>query len=288
MSDGTSDITNDDVRDAVRRNYAAVAKVRAPECCPGPAAGTKADPQGCCSSKSAASCCGSAPSSADTASAQMGYSAEELASVPEGANLGLGCGNPQAIASLRAGEVVLDLGSGGGFDCFLAARQVGEEGRVIGVDMTPEMISKARANARSAGFANVEFRLGEIEHLPVADGTADVIISNCVINLSPEKHEVFRDAFRALKPGGRLAVTDIIATSPLPPEIKSDIEMISGCVAGAVAREDIEAWLGEAGFEDIAVTPREESRELIRQWAPGRNIEKYVVSATIEAVKPGA
>ncbi|MHC4201871.1 MAG: arsenite methyltransferase [Planctomycetota bacterium] len=288
MSDSASDITNDGVREAVRRNYAAVAKARAPGCCPAPPAETKTDPQGCCSSKSAASCCDSAPSSADTASAQMGYSAEELASVPEGANLGLGCGNPQAIASLRVGEVVVDLGSGGGFDCFLAARQVGEEGRVIGVDMTPEMISKARANARAAGFANVEFRLGEIEHLPVADGTADVIISNCVINLSPEKHEVFRDAFRALKPGGRLAVTDIIATSPLPPEIKSDIEAISGCVAGAAERADIEAWLGEAGFEDIAVTPVEESRELIRQWAPGRNIEDYVVSATIEARKPGA
>jgi len=287
MSDSTSDVTNDDVREAVRRSYAAVAKSDTPGCCPGPAADTNADAQGCCSSKSAASCCGSAPSSVDEASARLGYSQEELASAPEGANLRLGCGNPQAIASLKPGEVVLDLGSGGGFDCFLAARQVGEEGRVIGVDMTPEMVAKARANARSVGFSNVDFRLGEIEHLPVADGTADVIISNCVINLSPEKHEVFRDAFRALKPGGRLAVTDIIATSPLPPEVRNDIEMISGCIAGATAREDIESCLGEAGFEGIAVTPQEESRELIREWAPGRNIEKYVVSATIEAVKPG-
>ncbi len=288
MSDSTSDITNDDVREAVRRNYAAVAKLDTAGCCPGPEQVEKAGGPGCCSSKSSASCCCSAPRPADEASALLGYSQKELASAPEGANLGLGCGNPQAIASLRPGEVVLDLGSGGGFDCFLAARQVGEGGRVIGVDMTPEMVAKARANARAAGFANVEFRLGEIEHLPVADGTADVIISNCVINLSPEKHEVFRDAFRALKPGGRLAVTDIIATSPLPPEIRNDIEMISGCIAGAAAREDIESWLGDAGFEDIAITPREESRELIREWAPGRNIEKYVVSATIEAVKPGA
>ena len=209
-----------------------------------------------------------------------------MSSVPEGSDMGLGCGNPQAIAALKPGETVLDLGSGGGFDCFLAARQVGETGRVIGVDMTPEMIRKARANATKANVANVEFRLGEIEHLPVADRSVDAIISNCVINLSPDKAAVFRDAFRVLKPGGRLAIADIVATAALPEDARKDLTLISGCVGGAAPIDEIETFLREAGFRDIRIQPKDSSREFIREWAPGRRAEDYVVSATIEAVKP--
>jgi SAM-dependent methyltransferase len=200
--------------------------------------------------------------------------------------MGLGCGNPQAVASLKPGETVLDLGSGGGFDCFLAARAVGETGRVIGVDMTPEMVSKARENAAKAGFKNVEFRLGEIEHLPIADNSIDVILSNCVINLSPEKRKVFDDAFRVLKSGGRLAVSDVVATAELPEEVKNDLALHAGCVAGASLIGDVEVMLRKSGFCDIRVQPKDESREFIRTWAPGSNIEDYVVSATIEAKKP--
>jgi SAM-dependent methyltransferase len=200
--------------------------------------------------------------------------------------MGLGCGNPQAIASLKPGEIVLDLGSGGGFDCFLAARAVGDTGRVIGVDMTPEMVSKARENAAKAGFKNVEFRLGEIEHLPAADNSVDVIISNCVINLSPEKHKVFDDAFRVLKPGGRLAVSDVVATAELPYEVKNDLALHAGCIAGASLIDEVDAMLRKSGFSDIRIEPKDESREFIRTWAPGRNVEDYVGSATIEARKP--
>ena len=200
--------------------------------------------------------------------------------------MGLGCGNPQAIASLKPGETVLDLGSGGGFDCFLAARAVGESGKVIGVDMTHEMVSKARENAAKAGFNNVEFRLGEIEHLPVADNSVDVIISNCVINLSPEKHKVFEDSFRVLKPGGRLAVSDVVATAELPEEVKSDLALHAGCIAGASLIDEVDAMLRRSGFRNIRIKPKDESRDFIRTWAPGRKIEEYVVSATIEAVKP--
>ncbi len=267
---------HDEIRDAVRKSYAEIAKAGVSGC-------------GC---STASSCCGSAPASgpqsSEEASARMGYTDKELAQVPEGSNMGLGCGNPQAIASLKPGEGVRDLGSGGGFDCFLAATAVGEEGRVIGVDMTPEMIATARENARKGGFANVEFRLGEIEHLPVADATVDVLISNCVVNLSPDKEAVFREAFRILKPGGRIAFSDIVATSPMPAELKSDVAMISKCITGAEMIEDIERWLTEAGFEGIAVTPAEESREFISEWAPGLGVEKYIVSATIEAVRPAA
>jgi arsenite methyltransferase len=181
---------------------------------------------------------------------------------------------------------VLDLGSGGGFDCFLAARAVGETGKVIGVDMTPEMVSKARENAAKAGYKNVEFRLGEIEHIPVADNCIDVILSNCVINLSPEKHKVFDDAFRVLKSGGRLAVSDVVATAELPEEVKNDLALHAGCMAGASLISDVEAMLRKSGFHDIRIQPKNESREFIRTWAPGRNIEDYVVSATIEAKKP--
>jgi SAM-dependent methyltransferase len=200
--------------------------------------------------------------------------------------MGLGCGNPKAIASLKPGETVLDLGSGGGFDCFLAAKEVGNLGRVIGVDMTPDMVGKARENAVKAGFANVEFRLGEIEHLPVADDSVDVIISNCVVNLSPEKSKVYGEAFRVLKPGGRLAIADVLVTADLPEEVQNDIALLTGCVSGASKLEDLEFILEEAGFSRIRIIPVEESRRFIREWAPGTKIADFVISATIEAVKP--
>jgi SAM-dependent methyltransferase len=239
---------------------------------------------GCCA-PATSSCCGPETTSHDKAR-RMGYSEVELAAVPEGANLGLGCGNPQAIAALKPGETVIDLGSGTGFDCFLASRQVGDGGHVIGVDMTHEMLKKARDNAASIGANNVEFRLGELEHLPVADNTADVILSNCVINLVPDKAQVYREAFRVLKHGGRLAVSDVINTAPLSAELQSDPALLCGCVAGAAPAERVEHWLTTTGFVDVRVTPKPESRELIKTWAPGRNLEDHIVSATIEARKP--
>lgn len=243
-----------------------------------------------CGTESA--CCGGGASEDDRINAlfstRLGYSESDLLKAPEGADMGLGCGNPNAIAALRPGEVVVDLGAGGGFDCFLAAHEVGEEGRVIGVDMTPEMLSRARGNAERGGFANVEFRLGEIEHLPVADDTADVILSNCVINLSNDKPAVFREAWRILKPGGRLAISDVVASVPLPPELREDAGLIAGCMGNASLVEDLEAMMDAAGFRAIAIEPKDESREFIRDWAPGRGVDDYVVSATIEAVKPSA
>jgi ubiquinone/menaquinone biosynthesis C-methylase UbiE len=202
------------------------------------------------------------------------------------ANLGIGCGNPVAVASLKPGDTAVDLGSGGGFDCFLASKQVGETGRIIGVDMTPEMISRARKNAEETGTRNVEFRLGEIEHLPVADNSADVIMSNCVINLSPDKLSVYRDAFRVLKPGGRLAIADILATAQLPNDIQKNLALVSACIGGAATIDDTEKMLKEAGFHEIKITPMNEGREIIEKWVPGKNAGDYVVSAYIEAVKP--
>jgi len=209
-----------------------------------------------------------------------------LAAVPEGANLGLGCGNPKAIAALKPGEVVVDLGAGAGFDCFLCARAVGPEGKVIGVDMTSEMVAKARENARKAGYDNAEFRLGEIEHLPIADGTADVIISNCVINLSPDKPAVYAEAFRVLKPGGRIAVSDVVATAEIPEEWRADMQLLSACVAGAAQVDEVEAMLRDAGFVDIDISAKEDSREFVREWEPGRKLEDYVLSASMTATKP--
>jgi SAM-dependent methyltransferase len=232
-----------------------------------------------------AGCCG--PTTASPASScSMGYSEAELASLPEGADLGLGCGNPQALAAMRPGEVVVDLGSGAGIDCFLAAQQVGPSGRVIGVDMTHEMLAKARANAGQVGAANVEFRLGEIEHLPIADNTADVVISNCVINLVPDKEQVYREAFRVLKPGGRIAIADVVNTAPLPSELASDASLLCACLAGAATTCQIEDWLAAAGFIDINIAIKPGSRELVESWAPGRGIADYAASATIEARKP--
>jgi len=230
-------------------------------------------------------CCGSTTTS-ENASCSMGYSGAELASLPEGADLGLGCGNPQAFAAMRPGEVVVDLGSGAGIDCFLAAQQVGLAGRVIGVDMTHEMLAKARANAERVGAANVEFRLGEIEHLPIADNIADVVISNCVINLVPDKAQVYREAFRVLKPGGRIAIADVVNTAPLPPELSADATLLCTCLAGAAPTRQIEKWLTVAGFTHIRIAIKPGSREFVASWAPGRGIEDYVASATIEGRKP--
>ena len=268
--------TDDEIRQAVSKTYSEIAERGG--------SGTGCAPGECCSDTSCSS--DASIASAQDVSGRLGYSQEELRSAPEGANMGLGCGNPRAIANRKPGETVLDLGSGGGFDCFLAAQQVEEAGRVIGVDMTPEMVAKARENASKGGYTNVEFRLGEIEHLPVADESVDVIISNCVINLSPDKTSVCREAYRVLKAGGRLAITDVVATAPLPDEVKRDLALHAGCVAGAAQIEELKSILEEAGFSRIRVTPLSGSRELVREWAPGRNTDDFIVSATVEAVRP--
>ena len=281
--------TKEVIRQAVRDRYGKIANANteAPgmkiisSCCGGsePATGNN----------SAASCCGGGSDvTSEQMSTLMGYSADDFVGVPEGANMGLGCGNPVALASLKPGETVLDLGSGGGFDCFLAAKQVGDAGRVIGVDMTPDMLSKARANAEKMQTQNVEFRLGEIEHLPVADNSVDIIMSNCVINLSPDKPSVYRDAYRILKPDGRLAISDIVALAPLPEEIQQNLALVSACVGGAATIDDTRAMLAEVGFENIKITPKDQSRELISEWTSGdsKNAGDYVVSAYIEATKP--
>ncbi|MBN1662718.1 MAG: arsenite methyltransferase [Deltaproteobacteria bacterium] len=204
----------------------------------------------CCGPNS--SCCGGDVSAEDI-SRRIGYSAADLSAVPEGANLGLGCGNPLALASLKEGETVVDLGSGAGFDCFLSAKAVGKTGQVIGVDMTPQMLDKARENAGKGNFENVEFRLGEIENLPIADNTANIIISNCVINLSPDKERVFQEAFRVLKPGGRLMVSDIVLLAALPDALRDSIQAYVGCIAGAVMKDDYLNAVGKAGFRDVKI-----------------------------------
>lgn len=258
---------SEQIRNAVREHY-----------------GSYAENNSCCKASNQSSCC-SGPDTFDEISLKVGYSTEELRNVPTGANMGLGCGNPQAIASVQEGETVLDLGSGAGFDAFLAARQTGKNGKVIGVDMTSQMITKSRENAEKAGLYWVEFRLGEIEHLPVPDQSVDVIISNCVINLSPEKQQVFNEAFRVLKTGGRLAISDVVATAQLPEYVLQDLELYSACVSGASTIDDLETMLKKSGFSNIRISPKDESREFIREWSSGTNLEDFVLSATIEAIK---
>jgi arsenite methyltransferase len=249
------------VRTVVREHYGSIARGTSTGCAPG-----------CCST-------------AGTAATTLGYTADQTAAIPDGADLGLGCGNPTAIASLRAGETVLDLGAGGGFDCFIAAHQVGPTGKVIGVDMTADMVARARANARKVNATNVEFRLGEIEHLPVADASIDAILSNCVINLSPDKPAVFREAFRVLRAGGRLAISDVVGTAPIPVELQNQAAALAGCISGAAPLDDVHAMLAAAGFVNVEVTISPRSTEIVGAWLPG--IEKFVASATIEARKPG-
>jgi SAM-dependent methyltransferase len=230
----------EEVKKVVRKSYAKVAKQDSSRH----------------ASTSSSSCCSGSGSTDDAVSdfsKQIGYTEKELKSVPKGANLGLGCGNPVALASLKEGEVVLDLGSGAGFDSFLAANKVGEKGKVIGVDMTPEMIDKARENARKGNYKNVEFRLGEIENLPAADNSVDVIISNCVINLAPDKARVFGEAFRVLRPGGRLMVSDMVLLKNLPDEVKNSVEAYTCCVAGAILKNDYLELIKEAGFQDVKI-----------------------------------
>lgn len=250
-----------DIRTVVREKYGAIAEGQS---------------QGCCSSGSSPCGCGSAAA----VLTEIGYSAADAAAIPEGANLGLGCGNPIAFAELQPGETVLDLGSGAGIDCFLAARAVGPEGRVIGVDMTPAMLEKARANARKSAVANVEFRLGEIEHLPVADASVDVIVSNCVINLSPEKPQVFREAMRVLKPGGRMLVSDLVLVKPISPEVQKSVDCYVGCVAGASLKQDYLRMIGDAGFGDVAVV--NESRYTVGQdGLPEGSLEREAFEAVV-------
>ena len=232
------------------------------------------------------SCCCSSGANLDSVNQAMGYTQEQLDAVVEGANLGLGCGNPTAIGKLKPGETVLDLGSGGGFDCFLAARQVGETGRVIGVDMTPEMLARAKENAGKMGAANVEFRLGEIEHLPVADNSVDVIISNCVINLAPDKRKVFAEALRVLKPGGRIAVSDVVAIAEMPEPMRQQAALLTGCIAGAEHIDRLRELLYEVGFLEVRIETKSYSKELVSGWFPGSGAENVVASADIEAVKP--
>ncbi len=256
----------------------------------------------CCGAGSPCCGTGSASSSARRAGEAVGYTAEQMSSVPEGANLGLGCGNPLALAALTGGETVVDLGAGAGFDCFLAARRVGERGRVIGVDMTPQMVEKARENAVRGGYSNVEFRLGEIESLPVADRSADLLISNCVINLSVDKARVFREAFRVLKPGGRLMISDMVLIGELPGGVLESAAAYAGCVAGALQREEYLRLIGEAGFEQVQVL-REESfrldtlldepslKGLMEEWrisaSEAEDAAAKIASVSVSAVRPG-
>ena len=273
---------NSDVKKFVRAGYAGIAQKGNSGCSCGPS---------CCSSTDLAK----------AVSRQMGYSEEDLQAVPEGANLGLGCGNPTALASLKEGETVLDLGSGAGFDCFLAAQKVGKNGKVIGVDMTPEMIEKARENKQKGNYNNVEFRLGEIENLPVADNSVDIIISNCVINLSPEKGSVFQEAFRVLKPGGRIMVSDIVLLEAIPNAIRDSIEMYVSCIAGASLKADYLETIKAAGFQNVSVVgevpfsveyiisdPAVQAIVKNLEITPGmaKEVSRSIVSVKVSAVKP--
>jgi ubiquinone/menaquinone biosynthesis C-methylase UbiE len=276
-----NDRENNEVRDVVRREYGKIAK-QGGSCC-GPSS----------------SCCG-APSS-DSVAAAVGYGDEELAGLPAGANMGLSCGNPTAVASLRFGEIVLDLGAGGGFDVFIAARKVGPTGHVIGVDMAPEMLEKARCNAKSfkktTGLDNVEFRLGEIEHLPAADASVDVVISNCVINLSPDKAQVWREIARVLKPGGRVSVSDLALLQSLPAAVRESVQALVGCIAGAALVAETRAWVQAAGLVEAVFETKSEYmdqmadqsdpfyRELVANLPPGTKPSDFVTSLNIRAKK---
>jgi arsenite methyltransferase len=283
----------DQLREKVRNGYARIARREDRD---NRASGSGG---GCCGPSS---CCGSSASSVDGFAESIGYSVEELASLPEGANLGLSCGNPTALASVRLGEIVLDLGSGGGFDVFLAGPKVGPTGRAVGVDMTPEMLARARRNTRAyterTGLDNVEFRLGEIEHLPVADASVDVVISNCVINLSPDKPRVWSEIARVLKPGGRVAVSDLALLRPLPDRVRRRIEAWVGCVAGACLVEEIRGDLEAAGLTGIVLKEKPDYlkasqemkdpvyQEIQTRLDGGAGLSDYVVSLDISAVKP--
>ncbi len=261
-------LNNEEIKKAVREQYGAVAKQEkgsccAPTCC-APDGTTELQPQN---------------------SINIGYSDEALASIPDGADLGLGCGNPTGFADLQPGETVLDLGSGAGIDAFLAAKSVGATGRVIGVDMTAEMIERARVNAAKSDMSNVEFRLGEIENLPVADATVDCIMSNCVVNLAPDKQRVFDEAYRVLRPGGRLAISDILAERPISPTLLSSVQAYVGCVAGAATIDETVAMLEKAGFSTVVVNREPKSKEFIREWMPELRLDEWVVSAKIQATK---
>jgi len=275
------------VRETVRQGYAKIANDTSSGCC-----------------GSGVSCCGSSPQDSEKLAKELGYTVDELKALPEGANMGLSCGNPAALAALKPGEVVLDLGSGGGFDVFIAGRKVGATGRAIGVDMTPDMLAKARRNVASyrqqTGLNNVEFRLGEIEHLPLADNTVDAIISNCVINLSPDKQQVWAEIARVLKPGGRVAVSDIALLKPLPAEVLKLVEALVGCVAGAVLVSDTENMARISGLQDIvlkskpgyikAMTNWEDPlyRTIVEHLPVGTKASDYVTSLEVQARKPGA
>jgi arsenite methyltransferase len=280
VTDTAVDSGADDRHGTVRDRYAAIVEGGG-GCC----TSQSTDAEGVPTANGAAGeadCCGSdAGGGADAAARAIGYEDGDLGAAPDGANLGLGCGNPQAIAALEDGEDVLDLGSGGGFDCFLAARAVGPDGRVVGVDMTPEMVDTARENAADSDLDNVEFRLGEIEHLPVADESVDVVISNCVVNLSPDKARAFREAYRVLRPGGRLAVSDLVAVGDIPAAVREDPDAVAACVGGAAAPDTLEGLLAEAGFEAVSVGLEDDGAD----WSDTRP-GNFVASATIEARKP--
>jgi len=263
-----ANISPENIRSRVRNNY-----------------GKVSDTNGVFGCSPTTACCSPGHNTRDISS-KLGYSDQQLDQVPENSNLGLGCGNPQAIAALKRGETVLDLGSGAGFDLFLASQAVGKEGKAIGVDMTPEMVEKARNNKAKGDYPNVEFRLGEIEHLPVENNSVDVIISNCVINLSPEKEKVFSESYRVLRSGGRLAISDVVTTAELPDHLKGDLDLLSGCVSGAESVTKLEKILKQTGFIDISIRQKNESAEFLQEWVPGTNIQDYIVSATIEAIKP--
>jgi len=300
MSNTSANTNTDSVRDKVREGYAEIARSgqwSGVEPASRPLA--QAD-SGCCGGASGGGgCCGPTTLTPQHVALAVGYADEDLAVLPEGSNMGLSCGNPTALASLRPGEVVLDLGSGGGFDCFIAGPKVGADGRVIGVDMTPEMLTKARGNLAEyrerSGLDNVEFRLGEIEHLPSADASIDVVISNCVINLSPDKRRVWREIARVLKPGGRVAVTDLALLKPLPQGVRDDLEALVGCVAGAELVDDVRAAVLDAGLTDLQMTAKPQYIEAMTSWEDplhkkiaaalpeGAKMSDYVVSLEIAA-----